>query len=260
MIIDIQELQGKICSILCADVELVPVSSELLMVKTPFYHSDGDQYEIYLKELPSGALRMTDCGHTLMHLSYENDIDKLREGTRAKVFQNILSQMDVQENDGELFCELPVSELGASLFRFGQALTQVNDLTFLNKVRVENTFYDDLHESILKSVREEHITREYIYPDMENASDYPIDFRIEGKGLPLFLFGIPNKDKAKLSTIVLERLLRQGAEFESLLVFSDQSILPRSDLARITNVGGEMVASLDAQDDLHRKLIKRAAN
>jgi len=35
--------------------------------------------------------------------------------------------------------------------------------------------------------------------------------------------------------------------------------MPRADLARLTDVGGETVSSLDAQEDLDRKLLKRVA-
>jgi hypothetical protein len=92
---------------------------------------------------------------------------------------------------------------------------------------------------------------------MENAKDYPIDYAIEGKYNPLFIFGVPNKDKARLTTIVLERLLRVEANFDSLLIFADQTTIPRPDLARLSNTGGEMIASLDAVDDFSRKLLKK---
>ena len=92
---------------------------------------------------------------------------------------------------------------------------------------------------------------------MENAKDYPIDFFIEGRYNPLYVFGIPNKDKARLTTIVLERLLRADAVFDSLLIFADQTIIPPPDLARLSNTGGEMIASLDAVDDFSRKLLRK---
>ncbi len=95
---------------------------------------------------------------------------------------------------------------------------------------------------------------------MDKGEDYPIDYRIEGKDMPLFLFGVPGRDKARLTTIVLERLLRENAQFESLIVFANQAEMPRADLARLTNVGGEMVSSLDAQQDLDRKLLRRVSH
>lgn len=243
---------------MCADVQLIQKNNDLLLLRTPFLFSDGDPYQIYLRELPSGNLRMTDCGHTLMQLSYDNDIDKFREGTRAKVFNEILSEMDVIENQGEFYLDCSPDELGNCLFRFGQALTKITDITFLNRARVENTFYDDLYESLTKTVDESIIIKDYICPDIPKGADYPIDYRIEGKGgRPLFLFGVPSKDKARLATIVLERLTSAHIDFESLIVFADQENLPRPDLARLSNIGGEMVSSLDAQDDFQRKLEKR---
>ena len=101
--------------------------------------------------------------------------------------------------------------------------------------------------------------KDYYYEEIENARDYPIDYRIEGKYSPLFLFGIPNRDKARLTTIILERLLRANADFDSLLIFSDQGIIPKQDLARLSNAGGEMIASLDAEADFTRKLVKKVS-
>ncbi|WP_414041937.1 DUF1828 domain-containing protein [Acidithiobacillus sp. M4-SHS-6] len=40
------------------------------MVNTPFSFPDGDPFVLYLEERPGGILRLTDAGHTLMHLSY----------------------------------------------------------------------------------------------------------------------------------------------------------------------------------------------
>jgi hypothetical protein len=42
-------------------------------------------------------------------------------------------------------------------------------------------------------------------------------------------------------------------------VFEDQQEIPRADLARLSNAGGEMVASLNAEGDLRRKLERKAA-
>lgn len=69
---------------------------------------------------------------------------------------------------------------------------------------------------------------------------------------------IPNKDKARLTTIILERLLREHADFDSLLIFSELETIPKKDLARLSNAGGEMIASLDATVDLSRKLLRKA--
>ena len=103
------------------------------------------------------------------------------------------------------------------------------------------------------------ITPNFVLPNQPNAQDYSIDYRIEGKRGDLFLMGIGSRDKARLATIILEHWLRYGVDFDSLLVFQDQQDVPRADLARLSNAGGEMVASLDAVEDFKRKLTKLVA-
>ena len=243
---------------MCAEIKLLPQNANLAIVQTPFYFPDGDTYQIYLKEMPGGILRLTDMGHTLMHLSYENDVDKFRTGTRGVLFQQILSEMFIGEDNGEFYIETTIDGLPIAILRFGQALTKINDLTFLNRARTESTFYEDLKESLEKIIPSDKVQPDYVYVGMDNATDYPIDYYIEGKHAPLYVFGVPGKDKARLTTIVLERLLRAKVDFDSLIVFSDQSSIPSSDLARLTNTGGEMIASLDAVDDFSRKLLRTA--
>ncbi|MDD4598776.1 MAG: DUF1828 domain-containing protein [Lentimicrobiaceae bacterium] len=257
MNLDIDKLQETLCSLMCAEVKIRPGKGELLSIETPFYFADGDPYQIYIKEMPGGIIRLTDMGHTMMHLSYDNDVDKFREGTRGKLFEQIKADTFIDEDNGEFFIDTPVENLGSNIFRLGQALTKINDLTFLNRARAESTFYEDLQEQLFNIVDEGKVTKDYYFDEMENATDYPIDFRIEGKYAPLFLFGIPNRDKARLTTIILERLLRAKADFDSLLIFSDQGSIPKQDLARLSNAGGEMIASLDAEADFSRKLLRK---
>lgn len=257
MNLDIDKLQETLCSLMCAEVKIRPGKGELLSIETPFYFADGDPYQIYIKEMPGGIIRLTDMGHTMMHLSYDNDVDKFREGTRGKLFEQIKADTFIDEDNGEFFIDTPVENLGSNIFRLGQALTKINDLTFLNRARAESTFYEDLQEQLFNIVDEGKVTKDYYFDEMENATDYPIDFRIEGKYAPLFLFGIPNRDKARLTTIILERLLSAKADFDSLLIFSDQGSIPKQDLARLSNAGGEMIASLDAEADFSRKLLRK---
>lgn len=257
MNIDIDKLQETLCSLMCAEVKIRPKNGELFAIETPFFFADGDPYQIYIKEMPGGVMRLTDMGHTMMHLSYDNDIDKLREGTRGKIFDQIKAETLIEEEDGEFYVDTPLENLGANIFRIGQALTKINDLTFLNRARTESTFYGDLKEQLFKIIGEEKVEKDYYYEAMDNAMDYPIDYMIPGKHAPLYLFGIPNKDKARLTTIILERLLRANADFDSLLIFADQGLIPKQDLARLSNAGGEMIASLDAEADFSRKLIRK---
>lgn len=129
MNLDIEKLRSSLCELMCAEVNIISRQSNLLLLETPFAFSDGDPYQLYIKELPGGILRLTDMGHTLMHLSYENDLDKFRDGTRGKLFEQIKCETHVEENNGEFFIDTSLDNLAFNISRFGQALTKITDFT-----------------------------------------------------------------------------------------------------------------------------------
>ena len=260
MSLKMELLEERLCKALCGEVKLRRTPQGFLQIITPFTFSDGDVFQFYVDEGSAGSLRLNDYGHTFMHLSYDNDLDKFREGTRRKVFDQLLAESGIREEQGTLVLDTTIEDLGRSVVTYGQAITRIYDLTFLNRARVASTFYEDLKEMLYNIVDGSKITPDFVPPIEPNAQDYPIDYRIEGKdGGHLFLLGIASRDKARLATIILEHWLRYHVEFDSLLVFQDQQEIPRGDLARLSNAGGEMVASLDAVDDFKRKLAKLAA-
>ena len=75
--------EKMLCVQFCAQIKLHRRSNGMVLLETPFAYPDGDQYPIYLTETGAGGLHVSDGGHTLMHLSYENDVDKFFEGSRS---------------------------------------------------------------------------------------------------------------------------------------------------------------------------------
>jgi hypothetical protein len=254
---DTKELEVVLCRSLCGQAQVRVSEDGLWQVKTPFSFPDGDAYSLYVRQLPTGGLRITDAGLTLMHLSYDNDLDKIREGTRGRLLQQILAESDLNEEEGEFFIDGPADYLGINVFRFGQALTRVHDLTFLNRARSESTFYEDLRELLRALVGQERLVESYVVPEVPRASEYPVDFYVSGGPTPLYLFGVPSRDKARLATIILQHLIASGQDFNSMIVFQNMADLPRPDVSRLTNAANDQVDSLDAADDLRRKLLRR---
>jgi hypothetical protein len=252
---EIEQLEKDLCKALCAKVVLRPRKDGQIIITTPFKFPDGDGYSIYLKRLPSGGIRLSDMGSTLMHLSYEQDVDRLREGSRLKVYTQILSEMGVHDDDGELFLEAPANQLAQSIFQFGQALTRVHDITLLNRVQVESTFYDDLYHNLSEIISSEKIIKDYVAPNVEKANDYKADFCIIGEKRPLLIFGVPNQTKARLATIVIQYLHSQKFEFKGMVVYSDMTSLPRGDVARLTTAANDQISSIEEFDALRTKVL-----
>ena len=259
MALDRDALRRLLCERLCQEVDVEQRPDGELMLRTHFEFPDGDSYPFYLSEAPSGGLRLSDRGHTLMHISYEHDVDSFLDGTRGMLMERITSETGLVREDGTFHLETSAERLPEAIFTFGQALTRIYDLTLLSRSNVGSTFYDDLADCLSGLVDAEKIQREY-QPEVPNAEDYPVDYRIKGQGdIPLFLYGVPNRDKARLTTIMLSYFHLHKLQFESIVVFEDQAEIPRADLARLSDVGGDMISSLDAKDDLARKLEQRAA-
>ena len=260
MALDHAQLERLLCERLCADVRVHRRHDDVLMLESPFTFPDGDHYPIYLSETPGGGVKLSDRGHTLMHVSYEHDVDSFYEGARASLREQIVRESGIDEEEGIFSMEAPPDHVAAALFRFGQALTKIHDLTFLSRDRVASTFYDDLRGLLFTMLDEDNVDTDYIPPDVPNATAYPVDYRFPGRdGRPVFLYGVPGRDKARLTTIMLSHFLLHGLTFESVIVFADQQEIPRLDLARLTNVAGTAVASLDAEQDLRRKIERLAA-
>ena len=259
MTLDADALRNLLCERLCEDVGVDARPDGELMLRTHFTFPDGDGYPFHLSEAPSGGLRLSDHGHTLMHISYEHDIDSFLTGTRGMLLERIVGESGINQDGGVFSFDTPPERLPEAIFGFGQALTRIYDLTLLSRSNVGSTFYDDLADCLTGFVDEAKMQRDY-QPDVPNAEAYLVDFQIEGKdGVPLFVYGVPNRDKARLTTIMLGHFHRHQLEFESVIVFEDQTEIPRVDLARLSDMAGDMVSSLEATEDLNRKLLRRVA-
>lgn len=108
-------------------------------LRTPFAFPDGDRYPIRLTETPDGRLRLSDCGHTMMHLGYEHEVDDFLEGVRGMLLERVMTESELEWDEGAFVLDTTPERLSLSLFRFGQALTRICDLAFLSRPRVEST-------------------------------------------------------------------------------------------------------------------------
>ena len=259
MTLDAEALRNLLCERLCEDVGVEDRPDGELMLRTHFTFPDGDGYPFHLSEAPAGGLRLSDHGHTLMHISYEHDIDSFLSGTRGALLERIVGESKLHHDNGVFYTVTSPERLPEAIFQFGQALTRVYDLTLLSRSNVGSTFYDDLADSLTSLIDESKMQRDY-EPPVPNAEAYKVDYRIEGNSdAPLYVYGVPNRDKARLTTIMLGYFHRHGIDFESVIVFENQTEIPRVDLARLSDVGGDMVSSLESTEDLSRKLLRRVA-
>ncbi|MDA8000753.1 MAG: DUF1828 domain-containing protein [Alphaproteobacteria bacterium] len=242
------KLQNELCQQLCAEVRIVKRYDGRWMISTPFAYPDGDHYSIYMQEISSGVIRLSDEGSTMMRLSYDSsDVGKYSQGHRGYLKTQILRETQVREFDGNFFVDIPVSKIADGVFRLGQALNQIYDLSYLNRPgrpRLERTvaaFYEEV-ETVITRITEKvsktpvQLHKQYYVPGLVAAKDYPVDYSLQQKDESvLFLFGVPNLKKADLVTIILHYFASQRFEMPTLLIFDDRKELPEANLNRLRN-------------------------
>ena len=138
MALDQAQLEKLLCERLCAEVRIHRRQDDVLMMESPFTFPDGDHFPIYLSESAGGGVKLSDRGHTLMHVSYEHEVDLFYEGARASLREQLVRECGIEEDEGIFSIETPPDQVAAALFRFGQALTKIHDLTFLSRERVSS--------------------------------------------------------------------------------------------------------------------------
>lgn len=254
---EVAAIKETLCAAFCEDVA-VSVRGDLLTVSLPMVARDGDSFTSYLSRV-SGGWRISDAANTMMRLSYENDLTKLLTGPRARLFETILSENGLQEDDGEIFLEVPADRLVRGLFQLGQGLSRVEDISLWSRTRVESTFYHDLREVLYATLPADRIEESYA-PEIPSGQDYAIDYRIKTEGhRPLFIFGVNGKDKARLTTITLLHLKQQGLKFDSMVVCSDFTELPKQDASRLMTAANDIVPSVADVQAIRDKILDRVS-
>lgn len=255
MTTDLDAIEREICTSLCGSV-YVTQRHGMVAVNLPMAARDGDILVAYLKpEL--GGWKISDMGTTMMRLSYETDLNKILSGSRGNLYQSLLSESGLNDDDGEIFLISDTTSLMRNLFRFGQGITRLYDIGMWTKTRTESSFYDDLKEAVISIVGEDKIIENYI-ANVPNNLDYPVDFRIETNSKrPLYLFGIANKDKARLTTITLQHLSANNDEFDSIAICSNLTELPKRDSSRLMFAANDIAPDMSDISAISRKIMHR---
>jgi hypothetical protein len=238
---DLTDIQRDFQKKVCDQIRLLPEGLSRYVVIHPFTFDDGDHYIVVLKNV-GGEWQLSDEGHTIMHLSYE-DI-ALSKGGYREIVDNIVSAFGLVNREGELRLPIPEMRFGDALFSYIQALVKISDVKYLERERIRSLFMDEFRGFLTEHIPEPRRKFDYYHPQHDPNRVYSIDCRVETRNSPLFIFGITSDSKCQTATTIIYWWERQGEAFKVMAIHENQEEISRPILARFTDVCGKQFSSL----------------
>lgn len=213
----------------------------IVQLLAPFYHEDGDMLEIYLERIgENGKVKISDHGMTIMRLSYEYDIDT---PNKRRIFEKMLSENQLMEKDGRLYLDADLKVLYPSVMQFVQAVAKISNMKLYKREVIKSLFYELLDEFIAEQLaRYQPESKSLPIPERD---DLEVDYTFKGFPKPLYLFGVKDDTKSRLTTISCLEFHRANIPFKSVAVHEDFEALSKKDRKRVTSAIDKQFVDLD---------------
>lgn len=234
----------------CEQINITPHGLNQFRVQTPFSFEDGDAFVIYLLRQNNQWI-LSDNGHTLMHLSYWFDTERLnKEDTeRYDIFHAIVKSFGLIYEQGKIM--LPVEDeglFGDYLLSYLQALTKLSDLDYLTEERVKRAFLDDL-QKFMKATYHEKANLDWTDPERDKQGTYTVDVRLDLVRLPFFVYAVWSNFRALNAVISIMKHREWNTKFRSLVVFEYYDEIPLAYHRKIDDAANKVIPSFYGNEE-----------
>lgn len=215
-------------------------SPDSLRVLAPFYHEDGDMYDIFLCET-DGALRLCDFGMTLMRLSYKTDLDT--DG-KLKIFSKIVANNCVEFDRGNLIMKTSYDTFFTDLMQYQVAISKISNLEVLKRELVSNLFFEQFSAFVCNNLGKKY---KNIQPHFRPTSEtyYEADFAIlDKKERPVYILAVKDSLSALRATSLCLRVSNIGINHTSIAVHDNTATIATRDRDALTNAVDKQYTSL----------------
>jgi hypothetical protein len=233
-------------------LQLVDKRPGISQLMVPLFHEDGDMVDIFLEGLGGDRVRICDYGMTLMRLSYEYEVDT---PNKQRILAKILSENGLKEEDGNLYIEAPPDQLYPAVMQFAQAVAKVGSMRNFKREIIASLFYELLEEFTMTQLQDFRPQKAFL--PLPDRDDLEVDYSFPINGTSLYLFGVKDASKARLTTISCLEFIRHKLPFRSIVVHEDFDALPRKDRSRLTSACDKQFTSLDDFRSGARQFLER---
>lgn len=223
-------------------IEFREKRTNIYKVLLPYFHEDGDMFDVFVEESPLGNsyIRLSDYGLTLMKLSYDLD---LTNKNRVRLLNSIIEQNRCNIDDGNIFLDLRIEQFNFGLYQFVQALTKVSSLDLYKRETEKSLFYEHLESFVIQEIGPTfnfEIKKSFTpTPETDLTVDYALMIR-----KPIYIFGVNQDAKASKVVITCLRFQQHRMMFRSLIIHESFSNLSEFNQSQITNTVDKQFSSL----------------
>lgn len=233
----LKEFKDKVCE----QIRVKSLGKNRYVVLTPFTFEDGDLFKIVLQK-DGDTWYLTDEGHTLMHLSYDEfEIDT---GRRNELFLQAIKRYYMEDDDGEIKIKIENNEFGNALYSYIQGLMRIADLEYTAKPTVASLFMEDFKKYLKEKIRQEK-EFDYEYQKHDPNGYYPVDCRVIVPKTSIHIFGATHEKKCKNIAISCYYLRDRGVKFFSIAVFENQEELHPKVINQVNDAIDKPFSSFD---------------
>lgn len=224
-----------------SEIDVEQYTKDRYLVHTGFTYPDGDELHIVLTKKGNDWI-LTDDGHTMMWLSYEefNMTD-----SRKDLLNRTLNTNGISLDDGKLSIKCPedTDGIGVALRSMIMTELQMADLLYLGRRVVKSTFVEDLKSAFVGSDISDrcHFDAKVVGPDdIEYNADVLIDCM-----RPILVFGIRSPVQCARATVSMLSLNRDQGKYLFMIVFDKDCQIPRRDAEKAINASIKTVYGSD---------------
>lgn len=103
----------------------------------PFYHEDGDMYDVFIKELDNNEILLYDNGLTLMRVSYSISIDSKH---KTEILNKILNENKIINDQGDLQLRTTIEDFSIALNHYCTTIAKITNMRILTREGVSSLF------------------------------------------------------------------------------------------------------------------------
>lgn len=216
----------------------------VLQAYIPVFYEDGDMVSVYVEEVRDDSaphLLLSDRGSTLMHLSYEYEIDT---ENKRRIFHEIVEENGLEEREGRLLLSTSPERLAEDAVHFASTAAKVATMRYFSRAAVSSLFLE-LFDGFVMEQLSEFMPRKHVAP-IVGRDELLVDYVLDLAGAtPVFLFAVNNVDRARLATINLLEFKNAQLPFRSFVIHDDLNRLPKREQRLVTNAADKQFYSFE---------------